>query len=241
MNRPTLRHPDLSPNNIFISQDGQITGIIDWQHSLVLPLFLQAYIPHYFQNFGDENSENFRVPLLPPNFESLSEAEKEAEEDLYRRRQLHFLYIGATGHNNPRHYKALFFDPEGRRASLYQRARSPWEGDNISLKAQLIRTVQNWSSLRPKNTTYCPISYSEDEVEECLALDIKQKTLDKNMGLMRDYMGIAADGWVSNDRYQAAKERSDEIKAYLIAEAESEEERKTIDKDYPFQAHEEID
>lgn len=41
-NRPTLRHPDLNPNNIFISDEAEVVGLIDWQHSKILPLFLQA-------------------------------------------------------------------------------------------------------------------------------------------------------------------------------------------------------
>jgi len=30
LNRPTIRHPDLSPSNIFVSESGGITGLIDW-------------------------------------------------------------------------------------------------------------------------------------------------------------------------------------------------------------------
>jgi len=42
---PTIRHPDLSPSNILVDDSGDITGIIDWQHTTILPLFLQAKIP----------------------------------------------------------------------------------------------------------------------------------------------------------------------------------------------------
>ena len=40
--QPVLRHPDLQPNNIFVSDDLDIVGLIDWQHAAVLPLFLAA-------------------------------------------------------------------------------------------------------------------------------------------------------------------------------------------------------
>lgn len=46
--RPLLRHPDLQPNNIFVSDDLDIVGLIDWQHASVLPLFLTAGIPKFF-------------------------------------------------------------------------------------------------------------------------------------------------------------------------------------------------
>lgn len=48
LNVPDIRHPDLSPSNIFISDSGEITGIIDWQHATALPIFLQAKIPQHF-------------------------------------------------------------------------------------------------------------------------------------------------------------------------------------------------
>jgi hypothetical protein len=55
-----MRHPDLSPSKIFSPDSGNITGVIDWQHATVLPIFLQAKIPKHFQNYGDDESENFR-------------------------------------------------------------------------------------------------------------------------------------------------------------------------------------
>ncbi|KAL5115273.1 hypothetical protein ACEQ8H_006865 [Pleosporales sp. CAS-2024a] len=54
LNLPVLRHPDLQPNNIFVSEDLSITGLIDWQHSLVLPTFLAAGMPNSFQNYETE-------------------------------------------------------------------------------------------------------------------------------------------------------------------------------------------
>ncbi|EDN06435.1 predicted protein [Histoplasma mississippiense (nom. inval.)] len=33
LHRPVIRHPDLQPNNIFVSNELEIKGLIDWQHS----------------------------------------------------------------------------------------------------------------------------------------------------------------------------------------------------------------
>ena len=38
--RPIIRHSDLHPPNIFVSDDFKIVGMIDWQHCFVLPLLL---------------------------------------------------------------------------------------------------------------------------------------------------------------------------------------------------------
>ena len=87
---PTLRHPDLSPNNILVSDDLQITGFIDWQHSEVLPAFLAADIPAAFANYADEESRSFTEPKLPENLPSMAQDERAEAEELYRRRHIHF-------------------------------------------------------------------------------------------------------------------------------------------------------
>lgn len=56
LTRPIIRHPDLQPDNIFVSDNLDLTGLIDWQHCTVLPLFLQCGIPGSFQNYGDDVS-----------------------------------------------------------------------------------------------------------------------------------------------------------------------------------------
>lgn len=65
LHKPTLRHPDLQPNNIFVSKDLDIVGLIDWQYCSALPLFLAAGIPQYIQNYDSEESLRFIPPKLP--------------------------------------------------------------------------------------------------------------------------------------------------------------------------------
>jgi len=59
---PVLRHPDVQPKNIFISQDYRVTGLIDWQHAVVLPMLLDAGIPRSFQNYKDAEPRCFTSP-----------------------------------------------------------------------------------------------------------------------------------------------------------------------------------
>jgi Ser/Thr protein kinase RdoA (MazF antagonist) len=87
--RPTLRHPDFQPRNIFVADDFSITGVIDWQHCSVFPLILQAGVPEYFQNFGDDESLRLKKPSLPRSFNDMSEADQAQALEQYRRRQLH--------------------------------------------------------------------------------------------------------------------------------------------------------
>jgi aminoglycoside phosphotransferase (APT) family kinase protein len=53
--RPIIRHPDLRPSNIFVSDDFEITSLIDWQSSVILPLCLQSGI-----------QPTWTIPQIPP-------------------------------------------------------------------------------------------------------------------------------------------------------------------------------
>ncbi|RYN29186.1 hypothetical protein AA0112_g7254 [Alternaria arborescens] len=57
---PTLRHPDLTPNNILITDNLIVTGFIDWQHAMVLPAWLTAGITPAFENYADEGYVVFK-------------------------------------------------------------------------------------------------------------------------------------------------------------------------------------
>lgn len=242
MNRPTIRHPDLSPGNIFVSDNGEITGLIDWQHCAVLPLFLQAGIPNHFQNYGDESSEKLHPPKLPDNFASLSDEDKVVQQELYRKRQMHFFYCGATVYLNSRHHQALGFDPYTYRKTLYTAACSPWEGDNTSLKAHITPVTTHWSPLHSQEApAECPIQYSEKEVQECLERHEKQEKIDQDLQKMLNYLELSPEGHVDSHSYDDAKEMVDKIKAQWIAESETEFERKDIEDNFPLQDHEELD
>ncbi|KAG4429850.1 hypothetical protein IFR05_014673 [Cadophora sp. M221] len=97
----------MAKNNILISDSSDITGIIDWQHATILPIFLQAKIPKHFQNYGDDDSENFRRPELAEDFANMTSSDKEVEMERYRRRQLHYFYLGYTSDRNKAHFHAM--------------------------------------------------------------------------------------------------------------------------------------
>jgi hypothetical protein len=243
LNLPTIRHPDLSPNNIFVSESGDITAIIDWQHCTVLPMFLQAKIPKHFQNYGDDDSENFRPPKLPEGFDLLTESEKEQATELYRRRQLHYFYLGFTSHNNEPHFNAMGTYNLVVRNKLYDTAGKPWEGDITSLKAELIHASTYWPAIACSTMKQAefPVHYPDTEIKECLDINGKQKEADTKMQKLRDCFGINIDGWASIDLYDGAKEKSQNIKHYMMDAAETEAERKEVDENWPFQDHEELD
>ncbi|KAL4899330.1 hypothetical protein BDW74DRAFT_171605 [Aspergillus multicolor] len=156
--RPVLRHPDLQLNNIFVSDDLDIVGLIDWQHASVQPLFLAAEIPRFFQNYDDPASLDFRPPS-PPNLSG-----------------------------------------------------EPWEGNNISLRADL--------STRP-----CPISFSPAEAESIMRLQGQQEEVDLQLKHVRNAIGIATDGWTTHQGYEDAVARARQMKVDGLASLETDYKR----------------
>ncbi|KAK6832190.1 hypothetical protein RU639_002894 [Aspergillus parasiticus] len=93
LNRPVMRHPDVQPNNILVSDSNDIIGLIDWQHCSILPLGIAAGIPFHFQNYGDPKSEMLKQPqlALPPDYDSLPSSEQASLLETRRKRLIHFL------------------------------------------------------------------------------------------------------------------------------------------------------
>lgn len=147
LNKPVIRHPDLNPNNIFVDEDCNITGIIDWQHSAILLLFLHMGIPKSFQNYGDPVSEELRKPELPSNLDEMDEDDRQKDLELYRRRYTHFYYVAATGAKLDEHYNALWHDRGLFRKKIFQHAAEPWEGSSIPLEADLIQLSRYWHEI----------------------------------------------------------------------------------------------
>lgn len=126
-----------------MSDDLEIAEVIDWQHCSILPLFVQCDIPNSLQNCGDDVSESLTIPGLPPNFDDLSEKAQFEQVHLLRRRQLHFFYIAMTEKLNLTHSDALAPDFSIIRRKLLDHASQNWNGDNVTLKSDLIYLTEN--------------------------------------------------------------------------------------------------
>ncbi|RMZ87154.1 hypothetical protein DV736_g5622, partial [Chaetothyriales sp. CBS 134916] len=240
--QPTIRHPDLQPHNLFVSDDFRIVGLIDWQHCSVLPLYLQAGVPKYWQNTSDEPVV-VEKPELPPDYEQLSEAEQSRAMLEYQQRQLYLLYLGYTTRFNPSHMDAYLIKGLSFKRRIFEHASAPWEGDNTTLKADLILAAQNWEALTgsddAKQAPVCPISFQEQDIEECLRVDLLLKEADSQMEAVRESIGIGVDGWVPSEQYEAAADKNKFIRQQVIDCAENDVERQLSLKHYPFDDHNE--
>ena len=230
--QPSIRHPDLQPNNIFVSKSLEITGLIDWQHCTILPLFLQAGIPGTLQNYGDEVSESLEEPRLPSDFDQQNETEQLKQVLLLRKRQLHYTYVKETLRLNPAHGEVLTDSLSILRRKLFRHASEPWEGDNISLKADLVELTRQWPRLVPSSTSTihpkCPIEVSEKEAVESLNLARAMDAADSQFQDCLELVGVGSEGWVPAEQYADARRRERQLKEDTLLEAESEEERRQL-------------
>ncbi|KAK4544251.1 hypothetical protein LTR36_004461 [Oleoguttula mirabilis] len=244
LHKPTLRHPDLQPNNIFVSEKFSITGLIDWQHCSVRPLFLCAGIPNYLQNYGDADSENLIEPSLPENLADMNEDDRGFALEQFRRRQLHFYYLAATATMNKSHLHACMYESGLFRRKIFDHAGEPWEGNNIPLKADLVRLAQHWPQLvnpdvSAERRPVCPIAFTEEEIKECLSIAEQQDAADTTLENLRGFIGISTDGWVSNDRYDHAVAQAALMKERVMEYAENDFEREMTEAHWPFDDHDE--
>ncbi|UJO21852.1 Altered inheritance of mitochondria protein 9, mitochondrial [Fulvia fulva] len=224
LSKPTLRHPDLNSNNIFVSDDYEVVSIIDWQHSRALPLFLHTGITHHFRNFGDSQSEALVKPELPADLDEMHDDRRGYELEKYRRRHVHFYYAGATATKYPRHFDASMHEGGLFRRRIDEHAAQPWEGNSIPLKADLIHLTQEWSQFAESQDgpPPCPLSFEAEEAERVLQGALKQEEADNKLEIVRNYMEAGSDGW------------SARMKAQVLENADNDEEREEVERYWMF-------
>lgn len=153
---------------------------------------------------------------------------------LLRKRQLHIFYIAATEKFNPIHSNALAYDFSVLRRKLFEHASVPWEGDNITFKADLIKLSQNWSGIITTTTTSCPIQFSTDEIKQSLHMHSEQLDSDQKLQACKSAIGMGSEGWVPIEEYENALQRTRLVKAGILEAAEEEEDRRMIEKHWMF-------
>ncbi|KAL5383085.1 hypothetical protein DPSP01_006067 [Paraphaeosphaeria sporulosa] len=146
-----------------------------------------------------------------------------------------------TAKLNSTYYDALAYDFSMLRRKLFDHASCPWEGDNVTLKADLIYLMENWSSIaapelsaRGDSKVSCPFSFLEDEVTECKRLHAAQIEVDEQLQACKDVVGISPEGWVPLEQYEETKQRELKLKADALEAAESEEERARLSEYWIF-------
>lgn len=221
-----IRHSDLQPGNIIVSRSPDsnlhIVGLIDWQHTSILPPFLLSGIPQQLQNYDDAVSQSITQPSLPENLDDLDETQQGREMELYRRRLVHYHYVKNTEEYSKLHYAALT-DPMGMlRRRLFCYASDPWEGETLALKVALIQATENWETLTGGDPP-CPVVFDPEDVCGTMKLDAEQRGADEALEGCRNMIGFGSEGWVPAEYYEETMTRSKQVKESVLAAAMLEE------------------
>ncbi|KAK1139773.1 hypothetical protein N8T08_011170 [Aspergillus melleus] len=210
--RLVLRHSDIQPNNILVSDDLNIVGLIDCQHASVLPLFLAADIPKFFQNYDNPESLVFRPPPSPNLSDMDEDAKANALHD-FQRHHTHFFYLAFTQRFNELHFRAI------------EHATN-----------MLTRLTQAWHKY---STGPCPISFSATKSDSIMHVKTMQEKVDLQLKQIRDLIGFGVDGWTHSEEYEAACARARQAKVVGLVSLATDHEREMTNQHWPFDDHNE--
>ncbi|RAL11141.1 phosphotransferase enzyme family protein [Aspergillus homomorphus CBS 101889] len=217
--RPVLRHPDLQPNNIFISNNLDIVGLIDWQHASALPLFLAAGIRNFFQNYDDPASLELRPPPAP-DLDDMDVEEKANTLHNFQRRHIHFFYLAFTQRFNEPRFRVMDRATNMLMRRVFSHAGEPWEGNNIPLQADLTLLTKSWHNY---STNPCPIPFPPAKADSIMHVQGIQEEVD--LQLKQNLKLLCA--------------RARQIKVDGLASLDTDYEREMTDRHWPFDDHDE--
>jgi hypothetical protein len=116
---------------------------------------------------------------------------------------MHYCYFVKTEELNPTHCNALAHKLSILRRKIIDHAGSQWDGDNITLKADLLHLTKKCSDLIRSNSPInddmlpgCPISFTQDKIDVCMRFNAEQVEADYQLQACGDTVGIEPEGWV---------------------------------------------
>ncbi|KAK2732004.1 Phosphotransferase enzyme [Myotisia sp. PD_48] len=239
-NQPTIRHPDLTPGNVFFSAENfEISCIIDWQHAVITPLLLAAGHPKMFENPDVEPPPTLEAPKPPDSYDTLDAETKREVDELLRLRHLFYLYRVFNGARNKKHLSA-FRDPILLpRQHLIDYAGRQWTGNHITLLGALKRMCEYWSYLQTTGVE-CPISFTDTGLKKHAADEEASFGVTALVNSWRDELGgLSEEGWVRSEMYEHAKTKNQELKERFLIDADPDEVEQVI-QTWPFRDKEEF-
>ncbi|KAF6749111.1 hypothetical protein DFP72DRAFT_1143464 [Ephemerocybe angulata] len=235
LRRFTVRHPDLHQNNILVScspgAECKIVSLLDWHHTSILPMFLQAGVPRRIR--VQEDAQAMALPKRPEGLDEMDPDQRESEVGRYLDQLAHYQYIKSTREVNPLHY-AAFSDPlHDLRGRLFLYAGAPWQGETFDLKEALIEAKDAWEELAGAGVL-CPLEFDKKDLEETKVLGKELLRETRVFEFLQLFCLVGEKGWVSVENYGEVVYFFQECKEDGLAEAESEKEREEIMTHWPW-------
>jgi len=232
---PTLWHPDLHRDNIFVDSDtNKITRIIDWQSAVVAPLFLQSGVPRMFRHTKPVD-EDWSVPQRPLDYDSLSVEEKAKIDADIESITYYKYYKYQSFKKSPRHWACL----EHQHALELQTnpvklVTQSWKNNDVFyLREALMELVRRWDELNDNGT--CPISFSEETYRVHAQEESNINAVGEILRIFRDEDTLPVDGMVDHIDYERVRENCLKFKDIFVGLGSTEEEKRLHERLWPYQ------
>lgn len=232
---PTLWHPDLHLDNVFIDPESkQITCVIDWQSAAILPFFYHCGVATMFRHEGPVSGDMTAWPRRPENYHSLEQDEKDKIDNLIGSECLHKYYLAITHNRNPRHRTALQLHNEVR-TQPRRIVQNVWkDGDVFFLRRALIRIVNEWESLCPDSGP-APVSFNEQDMALHAHEEENRGHVSEVLTLFRNNWGLPPDGSVKPAAFDEVQAELTRMRDAFVAAADTEDDRLLAEKLWPYQ------
>ncbi|KAG8216322.1 hypothetical protein J3R82DRAFT_6392 [Butyriboletus roseoflavus] len=211
---PVLWHIDLHASNIFVPPEGppDILGLIDWQGISVRPLFLQATFAACVQYEGDDRitiPPGMAAPMLPSDFESYSEKDKEYLKGQERLAVIHKYYETRVRQRNPLYFSSQTYPHIEHIIPPILGASRTWYEGMHKLRQVLLELQDAWEDIAPG--TPFPVSWDTDEIARHRKAYPRLMEYEESIEKVVKALQLEGDGWVTNERYDEVRRQNKDI------------------------------
>ncbi|KAF5319171.1 hypothetical protein D9619_008839 [Psilocybe cf. subviscida] len=174
----------------------EISAVIDWQHTVVLPLYLTSFVPRFVDY----------ASALPGQDEA-----EFAKEQAYLRKTYHTMYADAN--INTVWAAALAHQGQANMSQLMpEAARICWHGGYTVLKQQMVEAALDWKYIAPR--VPCPLAgehFSEKDLAKAEADVLEWKKVERALDDTKERIGMCGNA-VRPDHYNRAVQINKELR-----------------------------
>lgn len=197
---------DSNSGNIFLSREAldrgevEISGVIDWQHTAILPLYWQAQIPLFIRDTAPAPGQD------RDEFRREKDYLIKAYHALYFETSVDIVWASALTFGEKRTFSQ----------DLPLLSASCWHFGYVPLKRRLIRVFEDWENVGGPDIP-CPLTFSPDEVAQqkedddaWMDVQASRKDLELELGIHND--------WVpDDDSYDRAVQANNALRDAWVA------------------------
>lgn len=207
---PTIWHPDLHGHNILVTETGfpKIVGVIDWQHTLILPYILQATFPYAFHYQGhllDVDTDEEAAVLS-----KIAKEPPEVQADYRQHLKLvarHRLFNTMVKETDRRRSLIMSSPMQTTFLGIVRYGLRSWTDGAYGLRHALLGLLDEWDLI--SDGMDCPVTFSEEEIDlHCKVLEKGESRAQRRI-ILCDEIGCNPDGGIKPEAYDEVKTKAE--------------------------------